>query len=242
MKIGICGNYNEIEEALKGCDRREIINAQFHKYNLDELTLDVEEGFFDCDILFVYLFFNMLRKENYFEIDLVKKINDRFPRCQVIYVTDSNRFIDEIYDTKHVYLLAKEYMNGKIDKACEKALDALDRVMDKDVIEIKSLGCKYYLHREQILYVERDGRRVRVVTPGNTYYCYESVKEIKKKLDERMIQINGGGIVNLRYITYLGKGTAELFCEGIETVFPVGRTYIKSVKEAYYEFWKKDSG
>ncbi|MBE5932177.1 MAG: hypothetical protein E7263_02000 [Lachnospiraceae bacterium] len=242
MKIGICGNANKIKSALHKLSLSELVSAKICNYIPEELLLDIEEGFFDCEIMFMDIALTEFGVRDVTGIDLAKKINQCCPRCQIVYISDGNEYIDDIYDTKHVYLMSRENIDDKMQKAWERAMRTLTSVMDKDVIEIRSSGCRNYLHRDQILYIERDGRRILVVTPNNKYYCYESIKEIKNKLDERMIQIHGGGIVNLGYITYLGKGIAELSCQGIEKVFPVGRTFLKTAREAYYNYWKKDSG
>ncbi|MBE5954076.1 MAG: hypothetical protein E7257_07975 [Lachnospiraceae bacterium] len=239
MKIGVCGNENTVKQAIRNSSRNELVGVKIHCYNIQELLLDVEEGFFDSDIIIfsIGLYGNDYNKG----IDLIKSINSKFPRCQVIYITDNN-YIDDVYDTKHIYLLPREYVINKMDKALDKAIQSLSYTLHKDVLEIKSSGNRKYINKDEIIYIERDGRRILIATTNGYYYCYESIKEIRKKLTDTMVQVNGGSVLNLKYITYLGKGTIELSHKGISKKFPVGRTFLKTTKEAYYNFWEKDSG
>lgn len=234
MKIGVCGNEETVKQAIRNSSRNELLGAKIHCYNIQELLLDVEEGFFDSDIIF----FSIGCYGN--EIDLVKNINLNFPRCQVVYIADNN-FIDDVYDTKHVYLLPREYVINRMDKALDKAIHSLSDSLQKDILEIKSEGARRYINKDEIIYIERDGRRILIATINGYYYCYESIKEIKKKLTDTMIQVNGGSILNLKYITYLGKGTIEISYKGISKMFLVGRTFIKTTKDAYYNFWENGS-
>ncbi len=242
MKIGICGNTGIIKKAIDESKKPELKRAKICEYAPEELLLDLEEEFFDCDILFMDISLNEFKTEVVNGITLAKKVNEQNIYCQVIYISDGTGYVDEIYDTRHVYLMTRDSICEKFEKACDKAIDALANTMDKDVLEITSAGCRNYIHRNQIIYIERDGRRIEIVTPNSKYYCYESIKEIKNRLDDRMVQIYGGGIVNLEYVTYLGKGVAEISYGSIEKVFPVGRTFLKSARQAYFKFWEKDSG
>ncbi len=245
MKIGICGNEASIKKGIIMCEEPRLSGYTLVSYTPENLLLDVEEGFFDCTILFMDIgleeFGEGTDTRNISSFELVDKVNKRFPQCQVVYISDGKGFDERVYETKHTYLMTRDSIQDKLAKALTLSLDNMKYIMDKDVIEIVSEGRKNFIHRDQIIYIERDNRRLLVVTPNKLYPCYDSIANIMDKLDNRMVRVHGGGIVHLGYISYFGKGEVEISYEGIEKVIPVGRTYRKTVREAYQNYWKKHS-
>ncbi len=245
MNIGICGNEASIKKGIINSDNQNIGIVNFVSYTPESLILDVEEGFFNCSILFIDITLEEFAKEhdvhNITGIDIADKVNKRFPQCQIIYISDGKIYDERVYETTHVFLMLRDNIEKRMSKALSLAFEKMKNVMDKDVVEIISEGSKVFIHRDQITYIEREDRQIKVVTPNKVYPCYDSIKSILEKLDNRMTRIHGGGIVHLGYVKYFGKGKIELSYEGIEKVMPVGRSYQKSVKEAYYNYWKKIS-
>lgn len=242
MNIGICGNEESIKNGILMCNNLDLGSYTFVNYTPENLILDVEEGYFNCSLLFVDIGLDEFKDEkndNYPSgIDLADKVNKRFPQCQIVYIADNNAFDERIYDTKHTFLMTRNSIVDKMPKALALFLDNMKSVIHRDVIEITSEGRKIFIHRNQIVYIERDARELIVATLGKKYPCYKSITGIMELMDDRMIRVNGGGIVNLGYVTYYGKGRIEISYQDEKKVMPVGRSYQKQVREAYYAFWE----
>lgn len=245
MNIGICGNEASVKMGILMSDNLELENYSFISYTPENLILDVEEGYFNCSLLFMDIgldeFEDYKSKGNINGIDLVEKVNKKFPQCQVIYISDNNSFVERVYDTKHAFLMTRNNIVEKMPKALSIVMDNIRSVVDKDVIEIISEGRRVFIHRNQIVYIERNDRMLQVVTTTKIYPCYNSIRNILELLDDRMERANGGGIVNLGYMTDYGKGKVEITYGNEKKEMYVGRSYQKTLKEAYYRYWKNHS-
>jgi len=122
-----------------------------------------------------------------------------------------------------------------------KAKENISTAFERNAIEIISGGNKIFIPREQIVYIERVGRKIELHTKQKSYMCYQSIKQISKKLDNRMVQIHSGAIINLLYVTYFGRDTVELSYNDTEIVFPVERKFMRTGRIAYNNYRKKDS-
>ena len=46
-------------------------------------------------------------------IDLAMEVNRKWPKCQVVYLTNFWSYAMEVYETRHVYYIVKEKIRGK---------------------------------------------------------------------------------------------------------------------------------
>lgn len=223
------------------CKNMELSCYQLVNYTPEGLVLDIEEEFFDCELLFLDICFDEFKDdtgEAYpYGIELAHKVNKRFPQCQIIFVTDKKVFDERVYDTKHTYLMTRDNVLTRMPKAISLFIENRKSIMDKDIIGIISDGRREYIRRDQIVYIERDGRKIYVVTHNKKYPCCSSITKLMDMMDSRMVRVNGGAIVNLDYVTYYGKGRIEVSSDNFKISIIVGRNYQKSVREAYFEYW-----
>lgn len=104
LKIGICDSDRSWHEKLgKILEREEYIhcvaNEIEHFYGEKELLMFSGDP---MDILFMDV---KLKDGN--GISLAGKINNLWPECQIVYVTDSLTYAVEVYQTDHSYLYVK---------------------------------------------------------------------------------------------------------------------------------------
>lgn len=245
MNIGVCGNVDIIKKGIEKCEDIELGYYGLVSYTPENLILDIEEEFFDCALLFLDIGIGEFKDDSGgdypYGIELAHKVNNRFPQCQIIYITDKQEFDERVYDTKHTYLMPRDKVVERMPKAISLFLDNRKSIIDKDVIQIISGGRREYIRRNQIVYIERDGRKIFVVAQGKKYPCCSSITKLMAMMDSRMVRVNGGAIVNLDYVTYYGKGRIEVSSDNVKTSIIVGRNYQKSVREAYFEYWGNHS-
>jgi DNA-binding LytR/AlgR family response regulator len=169
-------------------------------------------------------------------IDLARKVNDSFPFCRIIYLTNNLEYAPLVYETNHCYLVLQSDMHTTLRPAIMKAIDIHKHDLKADALEVKSGGHRNFINRKDILYIERENRKIKIVTESRSYSCYLSLKELLSKLGDNMIRTHGGYAVNMEYITFFGKDYIELKSE---IKIPVGRTYEADARRAYLDFWSQ---
>jgi two-component system LytT family response regulator len=235
LKLGICDDdLNDIKR-IRHILSKEIVSGRYHikQYTPSELLLDVEEEMFECDILLMDITFKNLEFNG---IDLVCSINEKFPQCNVIYCSNCLEYAPYVYKTKHCYFVLKKNMEEMLPVALNKALELYEESVKKDVLLINSQGHKVYIDRKDIKYIERDARKVNIVTTSRTYTSYMSLSELEQTLGSNMVRIHGSFIINLEYVSFIGNETVEL-TDSI--ILPLGRTYEKNVRDRYMRFWAR---
>lgn len=236
MKIGICDEQYEVRKKIRQfimelCADESEFKVQI--YTPNEICIDIEDMVFDCDIL--------IMNTNYPEtgldgVGLAKQINVTFPFCKIIYITENENAIKDIYETNHCYFIRSWDAGQMLEPAMQKAINMVKQDTARKSLEIICEGHHVFINRPDIIYIEKCGRTINIVTRYREYICYESLTGICKDLGQNMIRVHGGYVVNLAYITYLGVESLE-----VQTgkVIPIGRTYDKDVRKAYQEYWKK---
>lgn len=235
MRIGICDDNKadcyEAKEILGHCDMVRTEEFPIACLSPDDVVLDLEEGLFACDLMVLDIEFE---NEKYNGIRLAKRINQIAPLCQIIYLTDFLEFAPEVYETEHCYFVLKKNMKVMLPLAFEKAYRLYERDKRQMFIELVSEGKKHYLPIHEIIYMEKEGRRLRIYTIHGDYYCYESLAAAVKRCGGELVRCHGSYIINLHYVKYYGREKLTL-ANGMQ--IPIGRTYQEQMKAAYLNYW-----
>lgn len=235
MKIGICDENHKNRYLIK-----KILQSIFeeekeyllHPYTPNEVLIDMEERQFDCEVLILNTEY---RNSDMDGVTLAKRINEAFPFCKIIYLTENENAIKDVYETKHCYFVRQKDMEQVLPLAMQKAMNMLKQESDRKAIEIICEGHHVFINRADIIYIEKCGRTIHIVTNYREYICYESLSGIQKQLSSSMVRAHGGYIVNLAYITYLSVEHLEV---QNGKIIPIGRTYDKNIRKCYQEYWK----
>lgn len=236
MKIGICDEQYEVRKKIKQFILDLYVDENdftIQTYTPNEICIDIEDMVFDCEIL--------IMNTNYPEsgldgVSLAKQINAAFSFCKIIYITENENAIKDVYETNHCYFIRSKDIGQMLEPAIQKAINMVRQDTARKTLEIICEGHHVFINRPDIIYIEKCGRTINIVTRYREYICYESLSGISKNLGKNMVRVHGGYVVNLAYITYLGVESLE-----VQTgkVIPIGRTYDKDVRKAYQEYWKK---
>ncbi|MGN0152264.1 MAG: LytR/AlgR family response regulator transcription factor [Wujia sp.] len=236
MRLGICDDerrdVQKVITYLKSTTWANSCDIKIYEPNV--LLLDVEEGIFNCDILIMDVFFENLEIDG---IALAVKINQALPVCEIIYLTNMLEYATRVYETKHCYFILKKDMEIVLEQALKKAFNSCQNREKSGFLSFICDGHKVYVNEKDILYIEREGRRVNIVTNDRKYNCYQSLSRLQEILDKSIIRVHGGYMVNLNAVSYIGNKSIELTCGDS---IPVGRTYEKEVRKYYRDFYIKD--
>lgn len=235
MRLGICDeNKTDIEKAQRVIETN-IYNELFNikEYEPEELLVDIEEGLFDCEVLVIGIYF---KNSSLNGIDLAYKVNQLFPLCEVIYFSNYIEYAIRVYETKHCYYVLKTELEKTLPMAIDKAVAKLQNNMHSDVLKVACDGSTAFIDKKKILYIERENRKVNIVTENRKYSCYLSLIKLIGNLGDYMVRVHGGYIVNLAEISYIHNNVIRM---SNNILIPLGRTYEKAVRKRYKEYWEE---
>lgn len=140
-------------------------------------------------------------------VEAAKKCKEMFPSLQVIFTTGSDEYAVEAFSLSAVDYIVKPIEKVRLYIALEKAKHLLKIQENKSVkagskskLAIKSSNTSVYLFIEDILYIEKEGRKTILHTEKDRYETLESLQEIEERLPEYFYKTHRSYLVNLRKI------------------------------------------
>lgn len=235
MKICICddnaADREKIGKLYVGQRLGEGAPFEVKTMTINEVLQDIDEKRFDFDVICTEILFY---KSDINGIDLVKRINKEYSDCLVIYVSNATEYAQDVYETEHTYFVRKATLEDGLVKAMRKIFNIRNSGIKRNILKLKSEGHQVYLDARNVIYIEKENRKTKLITADRVYPCYMSLTELLDQLDSRMVRVHGGFIVNMTYLTYIGNDYVEL-TGGIR--IPIGRTFEESLKKQYCDFW-----
>ena len=139
-------------------------------------------------------------------IEYSRRLQDLHPDVKIIYITELNNSVFEVFHSTPTYILSRPLNIGHVKKALEKALHELSLSKEKNFTIINKQGI-YTIPYTKIYYVESDKRKL------NIYGEEGLVKTINLKISDFLkyehgvyfLQCHKSYAVNLMHISQLEK-------------------------------------
>lgn len=166
-------------------------------------------------------------------IDLAKEILIHSPDCKIIFNTNYDSFAYSAYEIEAFSYILKPLNRQKLFHQFDKILlinqkDKLLKKYNLSRLEIKCKGKTVYIRQDDILYIEKCGKNVAIVTDKESYEFRENLKELEKRLDkENFIRCHNGFIVNVNRISSYRR--TEVYVGKQEICIPVSKANIHKV-------------
>ena len=94
------------------------------------------------------------------------------PFCQIIFLSSYLSYATEVYETEHIYFILKSQLHQRIGPALHQALTALG---DRSVqITAQKDGSTHVIALQDVLYLERNLRKTKVITQQGVFLTQES--------------------------------------------------------------------
>jgi len=156
----------------------------------------------------------------------------------IIFVTGHKEFALEAFDADAIGYIVKPVQPEKLERILRKAINLINmsknQIMSKSIFIIEdNIKKKLLIH--QIITIEKEGNRCKIVSINEIHYCYMTISKILNELDKDFWQINQGVIVGRRYIKDI-YGNEVIMKNGQRYV--LGRKYSKDVKDRFYNQYK----
>ena len=176
------------------------------------------------DILFLDI-----RMDGQDGIETGRRVNLKWRKCRIVYLTDYISYATDVYQTEHVYYVLKPELEERLAEVMKKVLD--DIAADEKQILFREGKDEISLSTGEILYFERNLRKTIVNTRDGFYEVQEKLSDIARRLPAlQFVRCHHSYLVSVSAIRKLGRESMEL-SDG--TVIPISRRYQKEVKDGF---------
>lgn len=171
-----------------------------------------------------------LEEEN--GIEVATLLNEKWPDCAIVYVTNYLFYATDSYQTDHVYFVLKEQFEKKIGTIFDKLFRMRDQAQKKLTFEvIGGTSREIALSPKEILYFERSKRRTQIHTTWGTYEVWDKIGDIEKRLPELdFVRCHNSYIV---YLPAVRELTMTSIIMKDETEIAVSRNYAAHTRAVF---------
>lgn len=230
--IAICDDEPVHLEYTQSLVRKILPPSQFETAlfsGAEPLLQAVEPGDYRPDIAVLDI-----RMEGADGIELARQLNRLVPECRIIFLSSFLCYATEVYETEHIYFVLKSEMERRLEPALRKAAEAPTAAR---CIRVKQAGGTARVLLQQILFLERKGRKTRVRTESEELWTTQTPQELLADLPgEAFIRCHQSYWVRTSRILALKNND---FCLPNEQRIPLSRTYRQQAKERFFASLKE---
>jgi len=228
MIIGIC---DDVASELKKTKSLITRNEEFKNHKIvgmtpSDLLKAIDNDGFNLDVIILDIFY---KDENYDGIKMAKKINEKYPDCCIVFVSDYVDYAEKVYEVDHVYFVRKRNMAVFLEQAIRKCILKINGSSENEYIEIYSNRVKNYVKVSDIICAEKIMRKVKIYTENSEFECILSLnKLVDMDKMNMLVKTHAAFLVNVNHISKMNVKSVVMD-DGRE--IPVSRTYLNGVKE-----------
>lgn len=166
-------------------------------------------------------------------IDIARSIRKINEICYIIFVTATKNFAIDGYQVNAFRYLMKPLTEESIEDVFNTTLKHIKSRHLLLSINQESIP----VEKKDIIYAVTSGRKTSVVTKNKTYTSYMKMDDLEAKLDNTFVRCHKSYLVNLAYCQCIKAN--DLTLKNMSAI-PISRQYIKTTKQAFFEFYSKN--
>ena len=232
LRVAICDDSRrDVERLESALERLEHYHIQWDVfYSGEELIEYKKKCENDYDL---YIFDVEMPGMN--GIEVAARIRKEDVRAIFVFLTSHTEYALSAIDVITLAYIQKPITPEKVNELFNKIEPYFQNVNKEFSFKIKT---DYYRVRyDEILYLEREARRVNVYTINEVYKAYMKTDEIWKQLDSEEFAVpHASYIVNLRHVRTI-KGDFVILAD--DTELPISRTCKQEFKEKHLNYIKR---
>lgn len=224
MKVAICDDNplltEKINIMLSNYDPN--MFETYTYYNPLRLINQLDEENFDFFILDIEM-------NEMSGIELAKNIRERGILAPIVFLTSYKEYMEEVFQVQTFDYLLKPPTEDRMNQVLDKLRQHIGKSENYFIFSINKVTHK--IPTKDIVYFEKDKRRVLIHTLEETYKPYMSTNQVNEQLDVDFVQIHSSFIINCSYIKELGKNFLLLNVKGEFVEIPISRRFKASSHE-----------
>lgn len=234
LEIVLCDDnkdYLDIEECQisKYCEVAGIVNKITKFTSAVEMVEQIRNNLIRPNVFFLDLEMRPLSG-----IQAAEEINRLLPEAQIVFVSGYVQYITDVYETNHIYYVLKGELEERLEQVFEKI--AQRTAMEEEYLLLEQKGIRQLVKQNKIHYIERIGRKTRLVLSDGVIETCERVDKIYQKLNHTIfVHSHTSFIVNLFLVEeyhrykFVMKNGKEI---------PISRSRVPEAREKFVEWVK----
>ena len=165
----------------------------------------------------------------------IRGINDIVP---IIFITGYSAHALNAFEIRAFDYIIKPIKHDKLKKSIEDVINKVNiyreyKYNEDERISISYNKKIYNINQQRIIYIEKIKNKAIIVCDNDIYEIYESLYELKKKLNpDLFIQAHQGYIINSKKII---KYESQLLTLENNYSVPVSKRYVSVIKKIFFE-------
>lgn len=229
MNIAICDDDIRVAKSL-----RDLLSSNI-EYDIQSINafLSAEEMLFHAEDRAYDIIFMDIELGEASGINVAKKIKEKCPTSQIVFISGYDDYYLDVYDVEHVYFLRKPITEDKLQAAMDFAVKNLVESNDKYLV----VSNKKSINRvpiASITYLEKNKRIIIVHTiDGKEYQMYGKFDDVKGSLPDSFVQCHYSFMVNMKYINSISD--RKITVADINEI-PISKSRFAETKEAFFAY------
>ena len=182
-----------------------------------------------CNVAFLDIDFG---RENISGIQLARKLLKINKWVAVVFITAYQEYTAEAFQIQAFGYLEKPIVRYELEGILDKISRYVSSAPQSNFIEVMHNKKLMFIKQQDIVYIEKVGKKATVCTIRNDIDTYEKISAIEKKLQNHFVKVNQGVIVNVEYICEMED---EMVCISTGERFKVSRSRLKEVSQKLSE-------
>ena len=136
-------------------------------------------------------------------VDIAREIRYKYNdwNSPIIIITVHTSLYYEVYKQR-LQILDFISKSDNVEKLLSENIDICLKIFNKEkVYRYTYKNVEYTINYNHIDYIQREGRKVRIVTTNGNYYQNTSINQLKNKLPNYFLQSTKGIIINLKNVS-----------------------------------------
>lgn len=161
-------------------------------------------------------------------LDLVRKLKTTNPAAILSFISDNLEDADFVLNMPFTGFLWLQDTRDRLQEIT-KAMVAQFESGLQDHIAVRRRGRLHYVPKDEILYLERDYRKLIFhMTNGSPLVVYKPLEEILEEVGSEFVRVHNSFVIRITSVRQLSRDTLIL---KDQSQIPVSRTYINHARE-----------
>ena len=204
LNIAICDDNNsicsEVEQIILAYSKQLPVKIEIEVFTSGEEMLHYIKYEHPFDLIFLDI-----ELDTTTGIKVGETIREEFDDhvSKIVFITSKQGYEKQLFDIQPLFFLPKPIKSDKIEKSIDLAIKILD--IDNKSFEYKKDYDIVKVNIKDILYFEKEGRKIKIITHTSTDYFNDTLSGVQSRLPHTFLEPHGSFLVNFEKITRLTK-------------------------------------